>query len=204
MHYCFLLHSPKLTFLAAIFDQQVFRRRWKTPPRLSTNCSSPTNNLSPQRPTLELTPKRGVPSRQLFPRQLTNGSTTPTRPLPPQASTPIKSPASTTPSSIDDGANGYSPDEPAEADESLVVLDDSLVGEEVSDTQYRPTNASMYRVSRNLLDDSLQSNTSFAETPSYMERHAKLIDSEKGLEVIGRQLAKERNVSRCFLENCAN
>lgn len=81
-------------------------------------------------------------------------------------------------------------------DEPLAVLDDSLVNEEeVSDIAKPNHHSSGYRITRNLLHDSLASNNSFADSPSYMERHAKLIDSEKGLEVIGRQLATERNVS---------
>lgn len=77
------------------------------------------------------------------------------------------------------------PDFPAE--DPLVVLDDSLVS------------SSAYRIPKNLLDESMMSNNSFADSPSFMERNVKLLDSEKGLEVIGRQLAKERNVRNGFV-----
>lgn len=83
-------------------------------------------------------------------------------------------------------------DSPLE-DPPLVALDDSLVTEEVSEIG-KSNLSSAYRTTKNSLDDSLMSNASFADSPSFMERNTKLIDSQKGLEMIGRQLATERNV----------
>lgn len=71
-----------------------------------------------------------------------------------------------------------------------------------------PLNSNLFRFYRDKLNDSAVTmdesaflNTSygvmeksFLDSPMYKERHLKLVDVEKGLEMIGRELAKEKNI----------
>lgn len=130
---------------------QVFRRRWKTPPRISSPNSSPITK----------TPYINSP-RKFTPIKLNNNN----------SSTPVKLTRR-----LFDNCDSIS----KRATEFF--------------TNYRDRNLNL---SSATLDDTLFSNSSFTEdicdSPLFHERRLKIIDTEKGFEVIGRGLARDQNV----------
>lgn len=172
---------------------QVFRKRWKTPPRL--NLSSPTGNRSSLNGT----------------SLLSNSSfSSPIKPI----NLSLKLEYSSTP--IAQKARRLFPNKSLEChlDEDVKIIEDPLdenglpvaecdanerfvdyrvklesIGSSVDDDS-TILNSTSYSMNSLLLSDSFEINGS----PSFKERHVKLSDTEKGLEVIGRSLAREHNV----------
>lgn len=126
---------------------QVFRRRWKTPPRIPSPNSSPI-------------PKSSYMNS-------------------PRKFTPIK-------------LNNNNSSTPMKITRRLFENCDSISKRATEFfTNYRDRNIS--------IDDSLNcSNNTFSEnicdSPSFYERRLKITDTEKGFEVVGRDLAREQNV----------
>lgn len=136
---------------------QVFRKRWKTPPRVTaaTSPTKPTSPVASPRPMnspLRRFTAGGAGARRLFTDAKDSPQQQQPQPQQPFFGTPFK--------------------------------------------QYR--DSTVQRLRDNFEDSPLNrssvADSSPFDSPMYAERHAKLSDTEKGLELIGRELAKEQNI----------
>lgn len=180
-----------------------FCRRWKTPPRLSTN-SLPLPNSPFKSPVRCSTPTK------LTPKSLTNSFSI----------TPNRKYLQNNKQSHDTIDNCDSPlhntnNLSYNNKEQQQLIEDNNNGSNYENginpnclTPYRKKDLFSKFRENNIpspivlnFNDSLTSNTLLAEracdpydSPGFKERHLKLMDAEKGFEIIGRELAKEQNV----------
>lgn len=167
--------------------EQTFRKRWKTPPRGSPRDSQQNISGSP------MSPYPSITARARF--------------------TPVKVHEAT------DGLADKTPRRLFDADATLSCSGKIESDEILDDTKEfvpPPNRSFLSSAKKNLfssyrdrlfgdrfndsLDDSVVSahnvslNDSVLDTPGFQERHLKLADVDKGLEVVGRCLAKAQNV----------
>lgn len=162
-----------VTYLRSTFISQTFRKRWKTPPRLG-------RQMSPSRSPVASTPERNFGS--IFPRKLFS-FTEPSQ---------IKN--TTDNNNLDTNADVRSND-----NDSARTTDGN--SNNVTNGNSHSYNPDLYNLYRNkpLIDLNISTASSDAsdrafDSPMYAERHVKLSDTEKGLEMIGREIAKDQNV----------
>lgn len=181
---------------------QSFRRRWKTPPRVSSNSTGSIANYpaSPLKFPCSSTPQKASENN--------NHSPTSVRHYPVNNLFPNKSCGS----ELDDSVNGNYENKKLSPED---VIQNNNIGSEKSggllfNTPLRLQRKDLFLTYREqgkspLILDSVgpgspESNSSvlletdvLPDTP-LKERHLKLSDTEKGLELIGRELAKEQQV----------
>lgn len=152
---------------------QMFRKRWKTPPRVTASPTTATTSTSTtQSPT---TPRSMNSPLRRF----------------------TQNPTTTTPASIDRRGIG-----------ARRLFNDAKDLVPTTNNQAKPFAGTPFKLYRDTnvqrlidtnfdesqLNSSSESVSSLFDSPMYAERHAKLSDTEKGLELIGRELAKEQNI----------
>lgn len=168
----------------------MFRKRWKTPPRIS----SPQQ---PRSPIKHITDEQRASARQLFSNKHLEFDNIQNNNHSSVDDTEILS----NHKSVTNG-NGTSHNNINKDNNSNRVMDDAV-------SPMRSTiKLDLFRLYRDkpfggnmsdTLDDSLLNTSNGSEkymfdSPMHKERHLKLVDAEKGLEMIGRALAKEKNV----------
>lgn len=178
-----------------------FRRRWKTPPRLTSAASLLTSPPNEQLPLGSSSPLSSypntVPRSRYTPNKsrLNNGSLTPRTP----------STIEITPRKL---FNGDTDENENDANGHVVVDSNSNEFQEPLVPSSDGNKRKLFMNYRQLafrpndsMEDSFISggsqgsfNDTLFDTPSYKERYLKLADVDKGLEVIGRGLAKDHNV----------
>ncbi|XP_070075407.1 ankyrin repeat and LEM domain-containing protein 2 homolog isoform X2 [Drosophila takahashii] len=166
-----------------------FYRRWKTPPRVNSNVMSPLANSpfsSPVKvtPSSHSSPVHAAGRRVLF------------SPLATATSSPKRSSHPVTNGGNDECNNNNDNVKPAAAATAGYPL-------EFPATPIRQMRPDLFMAYRNtsigsmadesiVLDTSISMNTSLND--SFRERHIKNTDIEKGLEVVGRQLARQEQL----------
>lgn len=179
----------------------VFRRRWKTPPRLTAVASLLTSPQNEPLPLGSSSPLSSYPNSVSRSRntpnksRLINGSQTPRTPdLSKRKLFNGETDENENDSNLNGNSNGH-----------VAVDNNSNEFQEPMVPPFDGTKRKLFMNYRQLafrandsLDDSICSQGSVSDTlfdtPSYKERNLKLADVDKGLEVIGRGLAKDHNV----------
>lgn len=157
---------------------QTFRKRWKTPPRIG-------RQMSPLRSPVASTPERKTPS--IFPRKLFT----------------LNEPTAN--STTTDNNNGFTANidtnQPPTNDNDSAAMATDGNSNNVTNGDSHSYHYDLYNMYRNkpLIDLNLSTASSDAsertfDSPGYTERHVKLSDTEKGLEMIGREIARDQNV----------
>ncbi|XP_031628233.1 uncharacterized protein LOC116344012 [Contarinia nasturtii] len=180
------LLSPKMEIraLAGPMNKEqaeTFRKRWKTPPR---SLGSPASYL--KSPVNEHSPMNGSPLSS-YPNSIVRQRSTPNK-TPQKDATPTKSIEKTSRRLFDTSLNE----------------DEPTVGQSTKKTLFKNYRSQSHDDSLNdtmIMTPTLHSLSDFSfnehqcKSPGFRERHLKLADVDKGLEVIGRGLAKEIRIT---------
>lgn len=173
------------------FPFQTFRKRWKTPPR---TLSSPASYL--KSPTLEGSPLNGSPLSS-YPSSIIRQRYTPSKATNGDSSGPAIEKMSRR--LFDTNMN----DEKNDSDVSTHTIKIPTIMNSAKKNLFRNYRDQSHEDSFNesITSDNTLSNVTNASIcespyslPGFRERNLKLADVDKGLEVIGRGLAKENNI----------